>query len=420
MQTALIQLLERLGCDSVVPVCELSILPAKETHRQLIEWNDTAAGYVNNECLHELFEHQVKVSPNAVAVVFEGRQLTYEELNTQANQLAHYLIEKRRVAPDDLVGICVERSLEMVVGIIGILKAGGAYVPLDPSYPASRLKHILNDTNVSTVLTQASLHDRLPLSGAHAVYLDNDELLEQLKNYPSCNVVSTSQSLNRLAYVIYTSGSTGQPKGVVATQLAVVNRIAWMKETFPSDYHDTFCQKTNMGFVDHVVEIFQPLCTGSRLQIIKTETLLDSNAFINELNRHEISRLVLVPSLLSNLLQTPEFSSLSHLKLVFCSGESLSLPLATLFQSKLPNVQLINLYGSSEIGADVSYHVCETESKLQCVPIGRPISNSDLYVLNSERQALPIGVAGELHVGGAGLARGYLNLPELTLSLIHI
>ncbi len=215
-----------------VSVFSVEMLSAAEVHQQLIEWNDTQTDYPKDKCIHDLFEQQVKENPEAIAVVFEETQLTYGELNSKANQLAHYLIKERQVTPDTLVGICVERSLDMIVGIMGILKAGGAYVPLDPSYPAARLAYMLDDTSVSTVLTHTQLKGQTPISDAQAVCLDSDDMLAKLRDYPSGNVVVETLTSRHLAYVIYTSGSTGHPKGVMVEHKALHNRIDWMSHEY--------------------------------------------------------------------------------------------------------------------------------------------------------------------------------------------
>ncbi|MHC5599837.1 MAG: amino acid adenylation domain-containing protein, partial [Nostoc sp.] len=389
------------------------LLSTQERHQLLLEWNNTQTNYPINQCIHQLFEAQVERTPDAVAVVFEDQQLTYKELNQRANQLAHYL-RSLGVKPEVLVGICVERSLSMVIGLLGILKAGGAYVPLDPAYPPSRLAFMLSDSQVPVLLTQQQLVAKLPEHQAQVVCLDTDWniIAQQSQDHP----VNISEVEN-LAYVIYTSGSTGQPKGVFGLHRGTVNRFYWMWQNYPFVQGEVCCQKTSLNFVDSVWEIFGALLKGVTTVIVPDEVVKDPQQFVATLAHNNVTRLVIVPSLLRILLNTSSVLQLQlpQLKLWISSGEALSIDLLGQFRQSLPDSILLNLYGSSEVSGDVSCYSLSPQKPLpECVLIGRAIANTHIYVLDAYRQPVPIGVPGELYIGGDGLARGYLNQSELT------
>jgi amino acid adenylation domain-containing protein len=399
------------NCDR--HLCEVPLLTEAEQQQLLVEWNETESEYPLDQGIHELFEAQAERTPDAVAVVFEGQQLTYGELNRKANQLAHYLIQ-RGVGLEVLVGICTERSLEMVIGLLGILKAGGAYVPLDPAYPQERLAFMLSDTQVPVLLTQQRLVERLPEHEAQVICLDSD--CDSIAQESKQNPVSSSTADN-LAYVIYTSGSTGKPKGVLGLHRGAVNRFQWMWETYPFTQQEVCCQKTSLNFVDSVWEIFGPLLQGVPTVIVSDRVLKDPQQFVETLASNNVTRLVLVPSLLRVLLDT--YSNLQQrlpkLKLWVTSGEALSFDLLQNFRQIMPESILLNLYGSSEVSADVTCYSIKPQDKAPLhVAIGRPIANTQIYLLDRHLQPVPIGVPGELYVGGSGLARGYLNQPEMT------
>ncbi|HLO50179.1 MAG TPA: amino acid adenylation domain-containing protein [Kamptonema sp.] len=393
-------------------VNELSLLTSSEK-QQLSDWNCTQTDYPKDACIHQLFEAQVEKTPDAVAIVFEDRQLTYQELNQQADRLADYLRELG-VQSEVLVGICVERSIEMVVGLLGILKAGGAYVPLDPAYPQERLAFILSDAQVSVLLTRKNLIKELPALSTNitpvVVYFDGKwDTISHLKSK-----IPNPKLSDNLAYVLYTSGSTGTPKGVLGRHRSAVNRLNW--NPYPFEQGEICCQKTSLNFIDSVWEIFAPLLHGLRTIIIADEIVKDPYRLIQTLSQQQVTRLVLVPSLLRVLLETfPDLQSrLPQLKYWISSGETLSVELCQRFQERMPQSILINLYGSSEVSADVTWYDTSKNQSLSSIPIGRPISNMQVYVLDAHLQPVPIGVPGELCIGGDGLARGYLNRPELT------
>ena len=392
-------------------ISELPLLTEGERQKLLHEWNATQATYPKEQCIPQLFETQVEHTPGAVALVYEGQELTYRELNERANQLAHHL-RKLSVEPEVRVGLCIERSLEMVIGLLGILKAGGSYVPLDPAYPRERLAFMLEDAETTVLITQHPLLERLP-THENVVCLDTEWLTiaqESKENIP------TAITGENLAYIIYTSGSTGQPKGVLGTHRAAINRFQWMWTTYPFETGETCCQKTALSFVDSVWEIFGPLLKGIRTVIIPEAVVKDPKDLLHTLAAYAVTRIVLVPSLLRVLLDTADDLEgvLPRLKYCTSSGEALPLDLALRFTNSMPHCALLNLYGSSEVAADATCYDMRNFKSLPCIPIGRPIANTQIYLLDEQMQLVPVGLPGELHVGGDGLARGYFNRPELT------
>ena len=404
-----VSLLEAIVANPSERISQLPMLTASEQRQLLVEWNDTSADYPYDLCIHQLFEEQVARTPEAVAVVFEGQQLTYGELNCRANQLAHYL-QSLGVSADVLVGICVERSLEMVVGLLGILKAGGAYVPLDPEYPQDRLSFMLKDAQVGVLLTQQHLAKSLPQHQALVVHLDKDWVA--IAKSSQENPIAQVQASN-VAYVIYTSGSTGQPKGVMLSHSNLCNHMFWMQATFPLTEKDKVLQKTPFGFDASVWEFYAPLLAGGQLLIAEPRGHTDSAYLLRLIAQQQVTTIQLVPSLLQMLLEQGGIETCHSLKDVFCGGEVLPITLQESLLSKL-DVNLHNLYGPTEACIDATFWNCQRKIYPQFVPIGRPISNTQIYILDQNLQPVPIGVPGELHIGGAGLAKGYLNRPELT------
>ncbi len=402
-------LMEGIVANPEQRISELPLLTEPERHQILVEWNDTKVNYPLNKSIHQLFEEQVDRTPEAIAVVFEDQQLTYQQLNSQANQLARYL-QRLGVQPETLVGICAKRSLEMVVGLLGILKAGGAYVPLDPDYPPERLAYMLEDSQVPVLLTQEHLVNQLPTHQAQVICLDKDwqkiALLE--KENQQCSLTS-----DNLAYVIYTSGSTGKPKGAMNTHQGIYNRLLWMQDTYKLDNSDRVLQKTPFSFDVSVWEFFLPLLAGACLVVAKPEGHKDSTYLVNLIKQQKITTLHFVPSMLQVFLEEQDLEHCNSLKRVICSGEALPWKLQERFFEHL-ECELHNLYGPTEAAIDVTHWQCQQESNLRKVPIGLPIANTQLYILDSYLQPVPIGVPGELHIGGVQIARGYLNRPELT------
>jgi amino acid adenylation domain-containing protein len=403
-------LLEKIVENPQQKVSELPLLSEPERHQLLVEWNDTQTEYPQDKCIHELFEEQVGKTPDEVAVVFEEQQLTYQELNQRANQLAHYL-QTLGVEPEEMVGICIERSIEMVVGLLGILKAGGAYVPLDPEYPKERLNYLLSDARPLVLLTQQSFAESFPEYPGRLVCLDSDWELIKQQNQENYHSQVTAKNL---AYVIYTSGSTGIPKGVMNTHLGISNRLYWMQEAYQLTESDRVLQKTPFSFDVSVWEFFWPLMTGAILVLTRPGGHQDTAYIAQQIARHAITTIHFVPSMLQVFLKEPHLKeNCRSLKRVICSGEALPYALQECLFSYL-ECELHNLYGPTEASIDVTYWKCQLENHLRTVPIGRPISNTQIYILDPHLQPVPVGVPGELHIGGAGLARGYLNRRELT------
>ncbi|HEY6348111.1 MAG TPA: amino acid adenylation domain-containing protein [Candidatus Angelobacter sp.] len=408
------RLLQGLVAGDMQPVDLLPLLSSEERRQLVYGWNDTADDYASNKCIHELFEEQVERTPQAVAVMYEGRKLTYLELNARSNQLAHYL-RKQGVSADARVGLCVERSLEMVVGILGILKAGGAYVPLEPSYPQERLQYMISDSHAMVVLTQGALADRLAEMGAPLLRLDADQ--EVLHGCTEENPQRDEVELtpNSLAYVIYTSGSTGKPKGVMNEHAAVVNGLLWARDTYGTSSEDRFLQKTPFSFDVSVWEFLLPLFSGAQLLMARPGGHTDPQYLKTMLDRERITTVHFVPSALQMFLEHGvSAGACGELRRVFSSGEALSYGLQQRFLAALPHVELHNLYGPTEAAVHVTAWWCQPGLHEGVVPIGRPIANMRMYVLDNYLQPVPEGVVGELYIGGAGVARGYLNRPELT------
>lgn len=387
---------------------DLPLLTLAE-QQQLLEWNQTQADHKTDAC-HQLFEAQVEQTPDAVAVIFEDKQLTYRELNHRANQVAHYL-RRLGVKPEVLVGICVERSLEMVVGLLGIFKAGGAYVPLDPAYPQERLAFMLSDSQVPVLLTQARLVESLPPHQAKVVCLDTN--WDAIAQHSQENLISGVTTKN-LAYVIYTSGSTGRPKGVMNTHMGLCNRLLWMQSAYQLTIADRVLQKTSFSFDVSVWEFFWPLLFGACLVVAQPGGHQDSAYLVKLIASQQITTIHFVPSMLQVFLEEQGLEPCNCLKRVICSGEALPLGLRERFFARLVDVELHNLYGPTEAAIDVTFWNCKRQSNLPIVPIGRPITNTQIYILDSKGQTVPVGVPGELHIGGDQLARGYLNHSELT------
>ena len=410
MREQFTELLDDLARDQSQFITDLSILPEMERRKILVEWNDTHVDYPQNVCLHQLFESQAERTPDAVAVVYEDAQLTYREFNSRANQLAHHL-KALGVGPETLVGLYMERSLEMVIGIYGIIKAGGAYVPLDPEYPPDRVAYMIEDTQVPVLLTQERLVSSLPQHSAKVIRLDAD--WNSIAGEKTVNLI-TDITAENLAYVIYTSGSTGKPKGVMNEHLGICNRIFWMQDEYGLTEADRILQKTPFSFDVSVWEFFWPLLFGARLIVARPGGHRDSDYLIKLIIEKEITTLHFVPSMLQMFLEEEGVENCRCLKRVICSGEALPYDLQRRFFERLNDVELHNLYGPTEAAVDVTYWPCQKESELHLVPIGYPVANTQMYILDSQLQPVPIGVIGELHIGGVQVARGYRNRPELT------
>jgi amino acid adenylation domain-containing protein len=403
-----VRLLAGIAADPQSRVSEVSLLSAAERGQLLSEWSDTRADYPIAATIQELFEAQARETPQSVALEFEGRRVSYKELNSRANQLAHYL-RSRGVGPETMVGICAERSVEMVVGVLGILKAGGAYVPLDPEYPASRLSFMLEDTGTPVLLTQAKLRERLPAYGGRVVCLDGEwgEIAREREENPTRAVGARD-----LAYVIYTSGSTGRPKGTCIEHRSVV-RLVKNTNYIELGRAEVFLQFAPISFDASTLELWGPLLNGGRL-VIAPPGRLSLEELGQLIKSRGVTTLWLTAALFHQMVDT-HIEALRGVRQMLAGGETLSVPHVRKYLLGIGKSRLINGYGPTENTTFTCCHVMTADSRIEhTVPIGRPISNTRVYILDTRLRPVPVGVYGELYIGGDGLARGYLNRPELT------
>ncbi|QDG60834.1 amino acid adenylation domain-containing protein [Pseudomonas sp. NIBRBAC000502773] len=400
-------LLQGMLNDPQQRVSQLPLLDPCEQQVLVAQWNATARDY-SRQPVHHLIEAQAAQTPDAPALVFAAQRLDYAELNRRANRLAHRLI-RAGVGPDVLVGLVVERSVEMVVGLLAVLKAGGAYVPMDPDYPRERLAYMLEDSGVKLLLTQSHLLQQLPIAeGVECLVLGESAF----EGYPDTNPDIVLDAEN-LAYVIYTSGSTGQPKGAGNRHSALANRLCWMQEAYALSASDTVLQKTPFSFDVSVWEFFWPLMTGARLVVAAPGDHRDPARLVALINAEHVTTLHFVPSMLQAFMQDAAVSSCHSVQRIVCSGEALPVDAQQQVFAKLPAAGLYNLYGPTEAAIDVTHWTCIDERR-DTVPIGQPIANLQTYVLDAQLQVVPAGVAGELYLGGKGLARGYHRRPGMT------
>ncbi|HEV2734941.1 MAG TPA: amino acid adenylation domain-containing protein, partial [Longimicrobiaceae bacterium] len=405
------RVLEGMAADESLSVSRLPLLPEAERLQVVQEWNATAAAYPGETCIHRLFESQVERAPDAVAVVSEDGQLTYAQLNARANRLAHHLRE-RGVGPDSRVAVCAERGLHMVVGLLAILKAGGAYVPLDPAYPRERLGYMLRDSAPVVLLAQGSLAG--VFDGIEVPVLEIDAAASGWMEHPRTNPEHGDLRAGHLAYVIYTSGSTGAPKGVMVEHRSVANHVAWQCAAFGIDSSDTVLQRTSISFDASVWEIWTPLAVGARMLLLPVAAAKDPGEIGRVIQQGRVSIVQFVPALFQAVLgELPEDARLPC-RYVFCGGDPL--PARLVEEARARGVRdVVNLYGPTEATIDATAHVCRDLLREGRAPsIGAPISNTRVYIVDDVGEPVPVGVAGELWVGGAGLARGYLDRPELT------
>ncbi len=388
---------------------QLPLLTEAERQQLLVEWNATQTSYPKERCVYQLFEDQVERTPDAVALVFERQRLTYRELNAQANQLAHHL-RQMGVGPEVRVGLCMERSLEMLVSLLGIFKAGGVYVPLDPTYPSERLTFMLRDAEVAVLLTKTPLLSLLAEQTSAVLCLDTE--WPAIADARTDNPVREVQG-DHLAYLIYTSGSTGRPKGV-----AVTHHNLWHStQARLSYYHEPvtrFLLLFSIAFDTSLAAIFWTLCQGGTLLLPKETVLQDPFQLTTLIEQQQPSHLMSVTSLYTSLLELAEPQQLGALRAVIVGGERCPRELVEHHWKRLPHCALFNEYGPTEATVWSTVYRCEVQERRGSIPIGRPIANMQVYVLNESLQPMPIGAMGELYVGGAGVARGYLNQPELT------
>jgi amino acid adenylation domain-containing protein len=414
----------RTAIDSLVTTLEIApdtamwrvnVLPEAELHKTIVEWNVTTRDFPRHRCVHELFADQVARAPDAIAIEFAGHTATYGEIDSRSNQLAHHLIELG-IRPDKPVAICMERGPELIVGLLAVLKAGGAYLPLDPSYPSARLAHILTDSAPGAILTQQRFTSTLPKSTVPVIAMDSgwSQIAATAGHAPNARVMGLT--VHHLAYIIYTSGSTGEPKGVAVPHSVVVARIAAQSSLSVVLDTDRFCQQTSIGFVDSIAEILVPLVLGVPLLIAPERMSKNPGQLISFMHKHRVTYFLSVPSLADAMLDLAAgtMHSLRDLRVWELGGERLSGELVQRLSEQLPGCQFINAYGSSEVFYAASYKIERLPSAGASVPIGRPIYNSKIYILDSYLRPVPIGVVGEIYVEGEGLARGYLGSPNLT------
>jgi amino acid adenylation domain-containing protein len=407
-------LLQSIAANPEERLSDLPLLTEIERRQLLMQWNDTKREYPRDKCLHELFEAQVERTPDATALVFEDQQLTYRDLNRRANQVAHHL-RKLGVKPDGLVGLYMERSLEMVVGLLGILKAGGAYVPLDSAYPKKLLAFMLAETQVALLLTRRALADVFPEFQGQVLRLDRDESKyagEEEKN------PQPAAGPDNLAYIMYTSGSTGRPKGVLIRHAGVVDYFFYLRETYNLNDGDTVLQLPPISFDASVRDLFGPLTAGARVVLVNDFDARAPSALLSEIRKRRVTCLLsVVPTMLNALLEAArDRPRVDTMRLILVSGEALSMSSCLKAKEVFGHdVGIVNQYGPTETTLTCSYHrVVDDDSDRDIAPLGKPIPTARIYILERDLQIVPTGVAGELHIGGDGLARGYLNSPDLT------
>lgn len=409
LPTHLLQIFNSLVTESC-PFAQTPLL-SKVEQKKLLLWNNTKKPFPSEETLHGWFEKQVAQTPNQSAVYFEQDTLTYTQLNERANQVRDQLITQG-IPVEGKIGLLFERSLEIPAAMLGVLKAGGCYIPIDPRHPTARIKLILEDAKPFCILTHSSIPPH---------FFDNDFIksyplvfIDKLPVDPGSHISPPPLvHANHLAYIMYTSGSTGIPKGVMLEHRAVVNRLFWMQKHYHLKPEDKVLQKTTYTFDVSVWEFFWPLLTGAQLVITKPEGHKDPHYLIETIKTQAITTIHFVPAMLAVFLEMPEAHTCTSLRYFFCSGEALPASVKNKFFKHF-NAKLYNLYGPTEAAIDVTYYQCRKYKKMTSIPIGRPIYNTQIYILDKSLQPLPIGISGELYIGGIGLARGYINRPELT------
>ncbi|WP_198299659.1 non-ribosomal peptide synthetase [Tumebacillus avium] len=410
-------LLTAIVDDPEQKLWELSLLSDAERQQLLVEWNNTAVAFPELICLHHLFEEQAVRTPQNIAVVDGDRTLTYAELDAEANRLAHHL-QEFGVTADAPVGMLIDRSAEMVVALLAILKAGGAYVPLDTEAPPARVEQVLTEAQAIVCLTQEHLQAKIP-AAVNAVVL-SAEGMAGLSAYP-VTAPETDVTSDHLVSIYYTSGSTGKPKGVASTHQGWVNRMCWMQNQHGLQATESVLQKTTLTFDDAAVEFFWPLMVGARIVMLEPGQHKDPRAIIDAAVAHQAAVLQFVPTMLAlvvDALTPQDIAGLGQLRLVVSSGEALRSDLVRLFDDKLNlhRVHLTNTWGATEVSIDSTIHTCTPQDGrgAEIVSVGRPIDNNKVYILDAHLSPVPIGVAGDLYLGGVGLARNYLNNPERT------
>ncbi|KAF9343829.1 hypothetical protein BGX34_006322, partial [Mortierella sp. NVP85] len=412
----LCSMLQGMVVDVDRPAMCVDLISQIERDTVLREWNSTQQDYPEHLCIHHLFEQQVERTPDATALVFNEQSLTYSELNERANRLAHHLIGLG-VQPDSLIAICVERSFAMIVGVLAVLKSGGAYVPLDPSYPKERLAYILDDALPTialvdsighTALSEANQHQNYNTDVASMIMVNPNDYLSSFHFNPEVHGLTS----RHLAYIVYTSGSTGRPKGVMIEHQGVVNYALSRIDDYGLDDSSRMLQFSSLNFDLSVMETFTAFYSGGSLHLLEDRTRLDRHELWGYIERHAITQAILPPAILQECKNCPPLSA--KLTLVSC-GEELPATLLRALQPLIPAGSIINEYGPSETAiGDIAWRCPEKRFDGDVVPIGRPIGNKKIYLLDQHREPVPTGAIGELYIGGVGVARGYLNRPELT------
>ncbi len=404
-----IHLLEQACAQPETSLALLPLMEEKELqHTIALTQGPVSEEFANAGLLHRIIERQVAETPDAPALTYENTTLTYDELNRRTNQLAHHLI-KLGVGPNEFVGVCAERSIEMVLALVATVKAGGAYMPLDPEYPSDRLGLMLQDAKPKAVLTQSALRNVLSPQGIPTISLDSE--WSKVAGEPDTNP-TVPQKPTDAAYVIYTSGSTGIPKGVVNIHEGIVNRLLWMQDMYQLTAADRVLQKTPYSFDVSVWEFFWPLMVGAHLVVAKPDGHRDPAYLAEIITQAGITTMHFVPSMLRVFLEAVKLPKHCKLRQVFASGEALTADLQTMFFASC-GAELFNLYGPTEAAVDVTHWPCRRNDPRAFVPIGYPITNIQIHVLDKKLKHVPVGIPGELHIGGIGVARGYLNRPEL-------
>jgi amino acid adenylation domain-containing protein len=403
-------LLDAVAAAPATRVADLPLLAEAERAQLLADWNDTSLDWNGPASVHALFEAQVRANPHACAAVFINERLSYAELNERANRLAHYL-RGRGVGPDVAVAVHLERSLALPVALLGVLKAGGAYLPIDPGHPQERVAFMLADVRPVLVLTEQHLLATLPADAPPALCLDSQW---SLVAHESATDPAALAGPDHLAYIIYTSGSTGRPKGVAIAHGGIVNRMLWMQQAYQLTPADRVLQKTPFGFDVSVWEFFWTFATGAALILAIPGGHQDARYLADLIESEAVTTMHFVPPMLDAFLDQGDLLKCRSLRTVICSGQELPYELQLRFLRQLSGVALHNLYGPTEATVDVTSWDCAAPCSRDIVPIGKPIANTRIYLLDRHQRPVPVGVAGELHIAGEALARGYLNRPGLT------
>ena len=406
-------LLEGMIANPKRRLLDLPLLTETDRSQLLVEWNDTQATYPQDQCIHQLFEAQAGRTPDALAVVFEDKQITYRELNSKSNQWAHYL-RMHGVGSEQMVGICMERCLEMIVGLLAILKAGGAYVAFEPDFTRARLSFMLEDTKPGLLLTQERLLEKIPAYSGKVVCLDRAGKLFEDEQASDLGPVTTPENL---AYVTYTSGSTGRPKGILTSHRNVVQNLHALIHSYSLSETDIVLQIPSFSFDASVRNMLGPLLAGARIVVVRNDEAKDPSALVAKITENQVNCILsITPSLLTHLIEACSHKrfSFAALRHISATGEPLPMSLCKRVQDVF-GCSVVNQYGPTECTMISSYHrVVDLNGTRNIALIGRPIANTQFYILDDHLNPVPIGVAGEAYIGGLGVSKGYLNLPDLT------